>query len=173
MPASYQAPSRKDAGKPKTQSQNTTSNQATHVATVSQLIDAKGGDIFSVKPGDTIALAVDVLKEKRIGAVLVTDDSGKMVGILSERDIVRKLADTPGKTLPQLVGDVMTSEVQACNSSDPLMTVLQRMTQGRFRHMPVVDGEILIGILTIGDVVNFRLNELEHEALQLKQLIVG
>ena len=88
-------------------------------------------------------------------------------------DLVRKLADTPGQTLPQLVGDVMTKKVETCTGTEPLVSVLKRMTSGRFRHMPVMDAGKLAGMLTIGDVINYRLTELEHEALQLKQLIVG
>lgn len=113
------------------------------------------------------------LRERRIGALMVRDASGELVGILSERDIVRKLADTPGETLPKKVEDVMTKTVEVCSPSETLLSVLQRMTAGRFRHMPVVDGATVMGMLTVGDVVNFRLTELEHEALQLKQLIVG
>lgn len=115
-----------------------------------------------------------LLHEKRIGAVLVTDQNGSMVGILSERDIVRRMAETPGQTLPQKVEDLMTREVVTCRQSDPLIGVLRTMTDGRFRHMPVVsDDAQLEGIVTIGDVVQFRLNELEYETLRMKQMIVG
>ena len=92
---------------------------------------------------------------------------------LSERDIVRKLAETPGQTLPQTVAENMTRDVVTCGTQDTLVEVLRSMSEGRFRHMPVVEAGMLKGMVTIGDVVNYRLNELEHEALQLKQLIVG
>ncbi|MEL6171245.1 MAG: CBS domain-containing protein, partial [Pseudomonadota bacterium] len=117
--------------------------------------------------------AVETLRDKRIGALLVVDSDGLLVGIISERDIVRKLAETPGKTLPQRVSDVMTRKVETCSPDDSLVDVLRRMTNGRFRHMPVMRGDTLVGMVTIGDVINYRLTELEHEALQLKQLIVG
>ncbi|MEM0946064.1 MAG: CBS domain-containing protein [Pseudomonadota bacterium] len=173
MPTSYQAPSRKDREKDRTFSQSADSNVQANHAAVAQVLDGKGGDVFSIKPDETLGRAVEILRDRRIGALLVTDDAGSLVGILSERDIVRKLADTPGQTLPQLVGDVMTKKVETCTPDEALVSVLRRMTAGRFRHMPVVENGSLRGIVTIGDVVNFRLNELEYEALQLKQLIVG
>lgn len=173
MPASYQAPRRSDAAKRDTQSQTLTTNLHTSATTVAQLMDAKGNDVFSIRPQDTIETAAGVLRQKRIGALVVTDAAGKLIGILSERDIVRKLTETPGQTLAQKVEDVMTKEVQTCTRDTSLIAVLKSMTEGRFRHMPVMEGDRLAGILTIGDVINHRLKELEHEALQLKQLIVG
>lgn len=173
MPASYQAPMRKDQTKSRSQSQSAASNVQMETATVGQILGGKGSDIFSIQPDETLGEAVKVLRDKRIGALVVTDADGTLCGILSERDIVRKLADSPGQTLPHSVSDVMTSKVETCASDEALVSVLKRMTAGRFRHMPVLDNGTLKGMVTIGDVVNFRLNELEHEALQLKQLIVG
>lgn len=164
---------RRDRKDKRTHSQNEASNLGAKTATVNDGLEGKGREVFSVAPEDTIGTAVEVLRDKRIGAVVVTDETGALCGILSERDIVRKLADTPGRTLPQLVSGVMTPKVQACDPDEALVSVLKRMTAGRFRHMPVVENEKLIGMITIGDVVNFRLEELEHEALQMKQLIVG
>ncbi|MEM9793511.1 MAG: CBS domain-containing protein, partial [Pseudomonadota bacterium] len=157
----------------RTVSQSTKSNVGQDTATVRKLIEGKGGDVFSIRPQDTIATAVTHLRDKRIGALLVTDAAGELQGILSERDIVRKLAETPGQTLPQRVEDNMTREVETCGPDDALVMVLRQMTKGHFRHMPVVDNGKLCGMVTIGDVVQFRLSELEHEALQLKQMIVG
>jgi CBS domain-containing protein len=164
---------RKDKENARTHSQSQSSNTQSQTATVGKLLEGKGGDVISIQPGDTLGKAVEVLRDKRIGALIVTDDQGALCGILSERDIVRKLADTPGRTLPQQVKEVMTAKVETCGPGDTMMSVLQRMTAGKFRHMPVVDGSRIAGMITIGDVVNYRLNELEHEALQLKQLIVG
>jgi CBS domain-containing protein len=172
MPSSYQAPQRKTETKTTSQSVNT--NLASADATVQKLLDSKGGEVFSIRQQDTLGTAVQTLAEKRIGALVISDANGALIGILSERDIVRKLAETPGQTLPQQVQDVMTKDVQTCTASESLVTVLRRMTEGRFRHLPVVDDQgRLTGMVTIGDVVNFRLNALEHEALQMKQLIVG
>ena len=173
MPSSYQAPSRGDQAKKTTHSQSAQSNLSHETAIVGQLISKKGGTTYTIGSRDTLSTAVTVLRDRRIGALLVTGEGGALEGILSERDIVRKLAETPGQTLPQTVGENMTSKVETCSPSDPLVTVLRRMNEGRFRHMPVVDDGKLCGMLTIGDVVNYRLNELEYEALQLKQMIVG
>lgn len=173
MPSSYQAPMRKDHAEQDSQSQSLGSNLADHKATVGDIIKRKGGDVFSIRPQEELRHAVEVLRDHRIGALLVTDANGALVGILSERDIVRKLADTPGQTLGHKVEDIMTSNVQTCAPDDQLVQVLRRMTDGRFRHMPVIDDTGLAGMITIGDVVNHRLIELEHEALALKQLIVG
>ncbi|MEM6620775.1 MAG: CBS domain-containing protein [Pseudomonadota bacterium] len=173
MPSSYQSPMRRDVQQHRTVSQSVASNVSKDTATVGKLISSKGSDIFSISPTDTISAAVQVLRDKRIGALLVTDTDGGLVGILSERDIVRKLAETPGQTLPQRVEENMTHDVVTCTPEDALVTVLRRMTEGRFRHMPVLENGKLRGMITIGDVVNYRLQELEHEALQLKQMIVG
>jgi len=174
MPTSYQAPMRGDAvHKKRTMSQSTSTNVAKETATVRRLLEDKGSSVFTIRPQDTIAEAVHMLRDKRIGALLVTDANGHVQGILSERDIVRKLAETPGQTLPQKVEENMTRDLKVCALDDTLIDVLRRMRDGGFRHMPVVEDEDLCGILTIGDVVNYRLKELEQEALQLKQLIVG
>lgn len=172
-PSSYQQPMRGDKSHDRTVSQSVDSNLSSEAATVGQILAKKGGALVSVKPGDTVATAVQVLKEKGIGALLVLDDAGTMQGILSERDIVRKLAETPGQTLPQLVEGLMTRKVVTCTPADPLDTVLKMMNDGRFRHMPVLDGGKLCGMISIGDVVNHRLVQLEWEALQMKQMIVG
>lgn len=173
MPASYQAPSAKDRERKATVSQSAETNVAMGNSTVRNIVDSKGADIFSIKPDDTLAAAVVILRDKRIGALIVADETGTMHGILSERDIVRKLAETPGQTLPQTVKENMTANVVTCSLDDPLVLVLRRMSEGRFRHMPVVEDGKVRGMITIGDVVNYRLNELEYEALKLKQMVVG
>ncbi|MDE4132456.1 CBS domain-containing protein [Phaeobacter sp. QD34_3] len=173
MPTSYQAPMRKDKDKKGGHSQTPSSNLQPAMATVADILNGKGNEVFSISPDETLHRAVELLRDKRIGALLATDETGALCGVLSERDIVRKLADAPGRTLPQLVRDVMTRKVETCSPADPLLSVLKRMTAGRFRHMPVTADGKLTGMITIGDVVNFRLTQLEHEALQMKQLIVG
>ncbi|MEO1379152.1 MAG: CBS domain-containing protein [Pseudomonadota bacterium] len=173
MPSSYQAPMRGDKNRKSTTSQSTGTNISLESTTVERILSQKGDAVFSLVPDETLRTAVETLRDKRIGALLVVDSDGLLVGIISERDIVRKLAETPGKTLPQRVSDVMTRKVETCSPDDSLVDVLRRMTNGRFRHMPVMRGDTLVGMVTIGDVINYRLTELEHEALQLKQLIVG
>jgi len=173
MPTSYRAPNRGDTASTKTASQSADTNLSAADATVGDILSSKGNAIFSIRPQDTLGHAVEVLRDKRIGAVVVTDANGALVGILSERDIVRKLADTPGRTLPHKVEEVMTKDVQTVSPTESLVTALKTMNNGKFRHMPVTDDSGLVGMITIGDVVNYRLTALEHEALQLKQLIVG
>ncbi len=172
-PSSYQPPTRGDKAETATRSQSVESNLSHSQTTVAKLMEGKGDAVFAVRPNDTIHSVVDILKEKRIGAVVVTDQNGKLHGILSERDIVRRMADTPGQTLPQSVEDLMTREVKTCAPDDMLNDVLKTMTEGRFRHMPVLSDGNLRGVITIGDVVHFRLKELEYEALRMKQMIVG
>lgn len=172
-PFSYQPPTRGDKTDKHTYSQTADSALSHDQSTVAKLLEKKGDAVFSIRPGDTIAHAVQALRDKRIGALLVTDQNGTMQGILSERDIVRRMAETPGQTLPQLVSDLMTREVKTCAPSDYLIDVAKVMNEGRFRHMPVMEDGHLCGMITIGDVVNFRLQELEYEALRMKQMIVG
>ena len=127
-----------------------------------------------VRPEQTIQTVVMLLRDKPIRAVLVKDDNGDMVGIPSERDIVRRVADTLSQTLPQKVRDLMTTKVVTCQLSDALVSVLRKMTDNRFRHMPVTDASgDLVGLVAIGDALNFHLDELKYEALRIKQMIVG
>ncbi|WP_271948907.1 CBS domain-containing protein [Ruegeria faecimaris] len=172
-PSSYQPPTRGDKAAAASHSQSVESNLSHTQTTVEKLLVGKGDAVFTVRPKDTIHSVVNILKEKRIGAVVVTDQNGTLQGILSERDIVRRMADTPGQTLPQSVEDLMTRSVQTCAPEDLLNDVLKTMTEGRFRHMPVLSDGHLRGVITIGDVVHFRLKELEYEALRMKQMIVG
>lgn len=171
MPESYRAPPR--AEDKRTASQSTSTNLSKDTGTVGTILEKKGGSVISIGRNATISEAVQILAEKRIGALVVTEPDGSLCGILSERDIVRKLAATPGQTLPQSVEENMTHKVKTCSAGDSLVSVLRTMTDGHFRHMPVVSGGQVTGMLTIGDVIQFRLGELEHEALQLKQLVVG
>lgn len=173
MPASYKPHTRDDEGREPTRSQTVDTNLSASQATVQHVLDHKGTDVFWIQPDDTIASAVTVLRDKRIGALPVQSPQGDLVGILSERDIVRRLADTPGHTLPQTVADLMTPNPETCTVDDTLVKVLRRMTDGRFRHLPVTDHGNIVGMVSIGDVVNYRLQALEYEALQIKQLIVG
>ncbi len=173
-PSSYQAPTVGDRESHSTVSQSAETNLSSTKTTVAEILENKGGDVVSVNVDDTIESVVILLNEKRIGAVLVKDESDNIAGILSERDIVRKMAETPGKTLPQQVKNLMTKNVVTCTPSDLLINILHKMTDGRFRHMPVVDdNNNLQGIISIGDLVHFRLNQLEYEALRMKQMIVG
>lgn len=173
MPTSYQPPTRGDSDANRTSSQTIETNMSAQADTVAQLLAQKDSAVITVHPSDTLGDAVKLLRDKRIGALMVTNDEAELTGILSERDIVRKLAETPGQTLPQTVSDNMTKDVKTCTPEDTLVSVLRIMTEGKFRHMPVIDRGRLCGMITIGDVIQYRLKALELEALQMKQLIVG
>lgn len=173
MPSSYQSPSRGDKKSPAMYSQSTLTNTSSEQTLVGKLLAGKKNAVHSIRPQATLHEAVELLREKRIGALLVLNAQGHLQGILSERDIVRKLAEIPGETLAKQVQDAMTAKVETCTNDDSLVSALRRMTDGHFRHMPVVDGNRVVGMITVGDAVNYRLIELEHEALQMKQLIVG
>ncbi|MEM7319513.1 MAG: CBS domain-containing protein, partial [Pseudomonadota bacterium] len=125
-PSSYQAPKRGDKADKTTYSQSAESNLSHSLTTVSKLLKGKGEAIFSIRPNDKISDVVQILKEKHIGALVVTDQNGKLQGILSERDIVRRMAETPGQTLPQAVEDLMTKDVVTCTPEDLLNDVLKR-----------------------------------------------
>ncbi|WP_299922577.1 CBS domain-containing protein [uncultured Pelagimonas sp.] len=172
MVGSYKPKTRGDANEA-THSQSLETNVSVAQASVAEVMSDKGGELFGIGPQNAVSEAVAILAEKRIGALVVTDDDGKLVGILSERDIVRRLAETPGQTLPQKVDQLMSAKVETTTPDELLVSVLRRMTDGRFRHMPVLKDGQLLGMISIGDVVNHRLKTLEYEALKLKQLIVG
>lgn len=173
MPSSYQAPHKKDTESKATFSQSTKTNTTKVEATVAHIIAHKGSTVFTVSPDDTIKQTVDNLCKNKIGAVLVCDADDRLVGVFSERDVMRVLSQSPDDIVSKSTRSVMTENVQTCQVDESLHSVISRMSKGRFRHMPVVGSEGIIGLVSIGDVVNHRLMELEHEALQIKQLIVG
>ncbi|SNS46243.1 CBS domain-containing protein [Tropicimonas sediminicola] len=142
-------------------------------ATAETILASKGHDVIAVRPTDSIHRVTEVMKEHGIGSVVVKDQNGHMVGILTERDIVRGFADEPDNTFDETAGDLMTTKVVTASPDTPLLELLHRMTEGRFRHIPVLDGDHIAGMISIGDVVKFRLRELEYETLKLKQMIVG
>jgi CBS domain-containing protein len=117
--------------------------------------------------------AAKVLAERRIGTVIVSEDGQTAEGILSERDIVRELARRGPGVLTDTLADHMTSKLQTCQRSDAADDVLARMTEGRFRHMPVVEDGVLVGLITLGDVVKARLSELSMEKDALESMIMG
>jgi CBS domain-containing protein len=140
---------------------------------IAQILAGKGSDIVSTRPDQTIAAVAGLLKRKRIGALVVTDADGRLCGIISERDLARGLADHGARLLDMKVAELMTAKVVTCSPEDGLASLMQTMTERRFRHLPVVkDGE-LIGIISIGDVVKHRLQELEAETHMLQDYIHG
>ena len=138
---------------------------------VKTILSAKGGEVISIEPTATLETAVRTLADHRIGALLVLGPDRRVVGILSERDIVRVLAEQGAGALNQPLSQVMTRKVVTCNSSDTIGVIMERMTAGKFRHVPVVEQEQVIGVVSIGDVVKYRLQEMEHESAALRDYI--
>lgn len=141
---------------------------------VQQILKAKGDDtVITIKPGTLVSDAARILAERRIGGLVVSEDGKQIQGILSERDIVRSLAVRGATCLSDRIDDMMTRNPVCCARGDTSDQVLTRMTEGRFRHMPVVEDGELVGIVTIGDVVSSRLSELAMEKDALQGMIMG
>ena len=141
---------------------------------VSQILKSKSDDgVVTLPPGTSIAKVAEMLSSRRIGAVVISKDGKKVAGIVSERDVVREL----GRRGPGCLGDpvdaIMTAKVTTCARSDHADEVLQRMTDGRFRHLPVVEAGEMVGLISIGDVVKARLAELSMEKEALEGMIKG
>ena len=140
---------------------------------VRQILGLKGGtDVVTVPAGSTVADAARLLSEKRIGAVVVVDGDAPS-GIFSERDIVRELGRRGEACLRDTVDNLMTRAMISCTPQDSADKVLTKMTDGRFRHMPVMDGDQMVGLISIGDVVKARLSELSMEKDALEGMIKG
>ncbi len=132
-----------------------------------QILDRKGRDVATVAPDATIAEAVAELARHNVGALVVSSDGTTLEGILSERDVVRQLAADGGAVLERRVRELMASDVATCDGHDDSEKLMNRMTAGRFRHVPVVSDGQVAGIISIGDVVKVRIDELATEAEQL------
>jgi len=141
---------------------------------VSQILKSKPGEgVITVAPDATVAEAVKVLSERRIGALIVSPDGRQVAGILSERDVVRELGRQGTACLAARVDALMTAKLVTCSRNEPTDAVLQKMTDGRFRHMPVMEGDEMVGLISIGDVVKARLGELSAEKDALEGMIKG
>jgi CBS domain-containing protein len=141
---------------------------------VQQILQGKGGTgVITIKPGTLVSEAAQILAERRIGGLVVSRNGDTADGILSERDIVRSLAVRGAGCLAEKIDEMMTPNPVCCTAQDTSDAVLARMTEGRFRHMPVVEDGKLIGIVTIGDVVKSRLEELSMEKNALEGMIMG
>ncbi|MDE0726345.1 MAG: CBS domain-containing protein [Alphaproteobacteria bacterium] len=138
---------------------------------VERILALKGNDVISVTTNETIGVAANILSENRIGAILVRDDDGFVRGVLSERDIVRGLADLGSRCLETGVVELMTRDVVFCGPEDDIDTIMAIMTDRRIRHLPVMRENQLLGIISIGDVVKFRIEEIKSEADAMRQYI--
>ncbi len=141
---------------------------------VHQILKSKSDDaVVTVQPGTPVSEAIKVLAERSIGTVVVSADGLQAQGILSERDVVKALAKRGGTVLTDPVDTYMTSKLETCSRNEAADSVLQRMTNGRFRHMPVIEDGHMVGLITLGDVVKARLTELAMEKDALEGMIMG
>ena len=138
---------------------------------VSNIFRQKGDQVITVRPEATIAEATDILKQEHIGALIVMGDDGALAGILSERDIVRAMPGHGRETVELRVEQLMTRTVVTCSPGDHVHEIMKMMTDGPFRHLPVVSEGKILGIISIGDVVKSRLDELEFETSQMRDFI--
>ena len=141
---------------------------------VSKILETKPeGGVISVSPTSSVAEAAALLSKRKIGTVVVSGDGKSLDGILSERDIVRAIGTVGPACLADPVSTLMTSKIVTCGPTDSADSVLEMMTNGRFRHMPVMDGTAISGLISIGDVVKARLAELAMEKDALSEMIMG
>ena len=139
---------------------------------VKEILSVKGRDVVTLEPNASLATAAKVLAEHRIGAVVVTGAAERIVGILSERDIVQVLATRGIPALDMQVSEVMTRKVATCSPHDTISSIMERMTAGKFRHVPVVEQGRLTGIVSIGDVVKHRLHAMERDSAAMRDYIL-
>lgn len=141
---------------------------------VSQILKSKANDaVLTIRPDSTVAEAARMLSERRIGSLVVSADGRRALGILSERDIVREIGRRGPACLGESAESMMTSDLVTCTRGDSADDVLATMTRGRFRHLPVVENEEMVGLISIGDVVKARLSELSMEKDALEGMIKG
>jgi CBS domain-containing protein len=139
--------------------------------TVQAILSTKGGNVLTIEPTASIGAAAKILAVRRIGALVVTGPEQRVIGIVSERDIVHVLAMRGAEALDLPLTEIMTRKVATCSPSDTISSIMERMTTGKFRHVPVIDQGRLAGIVSIGDVVKHRLQEMEFEQNALRDYI--
>jgi CBS domain-containing protein len=138
---------------------------------VKTILSMKGSHVTTIEPHATLEAAVAILAKHRIGALVVLGADERVIGILSERDIVRALAELGAGALTTPLAQVMTRKVVTCGEAETIAGLMERMTTGKFRHVPVLEQDRLVGIVSIGDVVKQRLSEIEHESAALRDYI--
>jgi CBS domain-containing protein len=139
--------------------------------TVKTILSTKGRDVVTIEPTVTLATAIAALAAHRIGALVVLGADQRVIGIVSERDIVRAISERGDGALHDPVAQVMTRAVVTCTENETISEIMERMTKGKFRHVPVIEQERLVGIVSIGDVVKHRLLEMERESAALRDYI--
>lgn len=140
---------------------------------IAGILKHKGSSVVSVAPGASVAEVVQILAARRIGALLVIDPAGQLLGILSERDIVVSLAKHGAGTLEMTASQLMTAEVQTATPQMTVADTMEMMTNGRFRHVPVVEKSRLVGLVSIGDIVKAKIGEAEQEVDSLRAYVAG
>jgi CBS domain-containing protein len=140
--------------------------------TVSIILAGKGREVVTVEPAASLAEAARLLAGKRIGAALILGADGRLAGIISERDIVRAIAARGADALGEPVSQSMTRKVETCNEGEAVVNMMERMTVGKFRHMPVVDQGRVVGLVSIGDIVKHRLGEMERDSAAMRDYIM-
>jgi len=138
---------------------------------VKSILDRKGRHTITEQAGTTLGTAATVMAKHRIGSIVIVDAAGAVVGILSERDIVRSIANGGASRLGDPISTAMSSPVTTCNEGDTVDALMATMTELRVRHLPVVDGKRLVGMSSIGDVVKARIEEIEREAESMREYI--
>lgn len=140
---------------------------------VTVILSRKGNDIVTLSPDATLGDAVASLARNRIGAIVVTNGDMGVEGIISERDVVRLIGERGVDVLAEPLAGLMTKAVVTCAPDETVPQIMERMTRGRFRHVPVVSGGKVVGIISIGDVVKYRVEEMERESTQLRDYIMS
>lgn len=140
---------------------------------VDGILRAKGANVVTIRPDASVGRLVDGLREERIGAMIVSEDGRTVLGIISERDVVRGLAERGPRILEATVAELMTRQVFSCTPQDTVKHVMAEMTKRRIRHLPVLADGVLSGIVSIGDVVKNRLEEMETETNVLREAYIG
>ncbi|MBN9510995.1 MAG: CBS domain-containing protein [Alphaproteobacteria bacterium] len=141
--------------------------------TIAAILKHKGDDVTTIAPTATVAEVAAVLAEQRIGALPVVDRADQLLGIISERDVIRALAANGPAALQMLAGQLMTRTLRVATRSTTVEQAMTLMTASRFRHLPVIEGGVLVGIVSIGDVVKARILQTEHEVDSLKAYVAG
>ena len=140
---------------------------------LSEVLSTKGNKVYRLKTDNSIAEAATKLTEKKIGALLVEDNDGKIVGILSERDIVGGMGPHGADLHDVPISELMTTNLIKCTSQDTVLQAMAMMTDRRVRHLPVFDGDDLVGVISLGDLVKCRISEIQSEAEALRQYIAS
>ncbi len=136
-----------------------------------QILKEKGGQVFSVAESATLKEAADLLDTRRVGAMVILNEAGGIIGVLSERDIIRNIARIGAAALKCAVGEVMTRQVVTARPRDTVEAAMEKMTDRRIRHLPVVDGGRMIGVVSIGDLVKWRIAEADAEVNAIRSYI--